>query len=126
MIKNPIEWDDYELQGLSQRYKVSREVILRRLLILGRTTPEFYRLKRRQFKEEYKKLADKKAAGFAPPHRMALSNAGPSFTRLVLNSYYQENITAGDLSDFLSVKLKHMGKIEREAMGLSAEFGVFD
>jgi len=117
------EWDDEEIHELSQKYKVSREVMLRRLLILGRTTSQFYRIKRQQFKKDYKKMLRRKTEGFAPPHRKAISNAGPAFTRLVLNSYYQENITAGDLSDFLNVKLKHMGKIERETMGSSPEFG---
>lgn len=119
------EWADEEIYKLSHKYKVSREVMLRRLLILGRTTPDFYRIKRQQFEKEYLKMLDRKTEGFAPPHRKAISNAGPTFTRLVINSYYQENITAGDLSDFLSVKLKHMGKIEMETMGFSAEFGAF-
>lgn len=118
-------WPDDEIFTLSKKYSVSREVLLRRLLIVGRTSPEFYKAKRRQFQEEYRRLPEKRSSGFAPPYRKALSNAGPTFTRLVLNNYYQENITSSDLSDFLSVKLKHMGKIEREVMGVTAEFGAF-
>jgi Zn-dependent peptidase ImmA (M78 family) len=118
-------WDDGDIITLSKKYSVSREVLLRRLLILGRTTPDFYKVKRRQFKEEYKRLPEKRSEGFVPPYRKALSNAGPAFTRLVLNSYYQENITSSDLSDFLGVKLKHMGQIEREVMGITSEFGAF-
>jgi Zn-dependent peptidase ImmA (M78 family)/DNA-binding XRE family transcriptional regulator len=118
-------WSDDEILTLSKKYSVSREVLLRRLLIVGKPTPDFYRAKRRQFQKEYRRLSERQPDGFVPPYRKALSNAGPTFTRLVLNSYYQENITSSDLSDFLSVKLKHMGKIEREVMGVTAEFGAF-
>ena len=50
--------------------------------------------------------------------------AGPGFVRLVLDSYYNERITASDLADFLGVRLKHMPKIEEAVFGRRVEFGV--
>jgi hypothetical protein len=44
----------------------------------------------------------------------AISKAGQFFSRLVLDSYHNERITAGDLSDYLDVKLKHLPSIEHE------------
>ena len=117
------EWSNREILELAKTYRVSREVLLRRLLICGRTTREFYQEKRRDLMKEFEASGKKKKGGFAPPYRIALSTAGPLFTRLVLRSYYQENITSRDLSDFLNVKLKHVSRIEKEVMGFS-EFGV--
>lgn len=117
------EWSDKEIRGLARQYRVSREVLLRRLLIWRRITDEFYQKKIREYKEEYETRRERPRAGFPPPYRSAISSAGRLFIRLVLENYYQENITASDLSDFLNIRLKHMGQIEREVMGYSLEFG---
>jgi len=103
---------------LAQRNRVSREVIMRRLLVLGRTTETFYRRKRRELRAEFQAqqeeaLQKPQHRGFAPPDRLAVSTAGPFFVRLVLNSYHQEKITSNALSSFLEVRLKHIPKIER-------------
>ena len=55
------EWPDSLLKDLANQFMVSREVILRRLLELGRTTQAFYRKKRKQFIKEY---AAHRAPGF--------------------------------------------------------------
>lgn len=105
-----VEWSDTEIASLARGFWVSREVIVRRLLVVGRTNEEFYRRKREQYQAEYQKLD--KPAGFAPPYQLALSSAGLLFARLALESYYREKITSSDLSEFLDVRLKHIPKIE--------------
>lgn len=118
-------WPDEVIASLAHRYRVSREVVVRRLLILGRTTESFYRKKREalqaEFEAQQKEALQKKALGLAPkgfvtPDRIAVSTAGPFFVRLVLNSYHQEKITSNDLSSFLEVRLKHIPKIERAVL----------
>ena len=116
-------WSDEELGELATRYGVSREVLLRRLLICGRTTEAFYRQKRKQFQLEYEAQAKRAVGGFAPPDRMAISSAGPTFVRLVLSSYHQDHITASDVSDLLEVRLKHLSKIETAVFGKTAKAG---
>lgn len=106
------DWTDAEIRALADRFGCSREVVLRRLLICGRTTEEFYQVKRRHLLEELKGEEARRAGGFAPPYRMVVSGAGPFFVRLVLNNYYQGNITASDVSEFLGARLKHLRKIE--------------
>jgi Zn-dependent peptidase ImmA (M78 family) len=116
-----MQWSDDEIALLAQRFRVSREAFLRRLLVLGKTTEDFYRKKRKdlqaQHEAQQEEIEQRKAlgietGGFAPPDRMAVSKAGPFFVRLVLDSYHQEKITANDLSSFLEVRLKHIPKIE--------------
>jgi Zn-dependent peptidase ImmA (M78 family)/DNA-binding XRE family transcriptional regulator len=112
------EWPDRDLKALADRYGVSREVILRRLLIHNRITEHFYRSKRTQWYEEYAaREENERREGFAPPHRKAISTAGPLFVQLVLQNYYRENITASDVAEFLGVRLKHLERIESEVMG---------
>lgn len=112
-------WSDKEISLLARRYWVSQEVLVRRLLICGLTTTEFYKEKRAEFAAR-RKPSDK---GFAPPAQMAISAAGHAFVRLVLDNYYRENITSSDVADFLNVKLKHLGKIEQKVIGHSVLFG---
>ncbi len=119
------EWPDEVIAALAHRYRASREVVIRRLLILGRTSEAFYRKKRDELRAEFEaqqeEALQKKALGLAPkgfvtPDRIAVSTAGPFFVRLVLNSYHQEKITSNDLSSFLEVRLKHIPKIERAVL----------
>lgn len=115
------EWSEEEIVKLARRYRASREVLLRRLLICDRITREFYQEKRREYEEQREE--ERPTGGFLPPDREAISKVGSLFIRLVLNNYYSENITASDVSDFLNVRLKHMGKIERAVMGHVTAFG---
>jgi Zn-dependent peptidase ImmA (M78 family)/DNA-binding XRE family transcriptional regulator len=119
-------WHDDELLALARRYEVSQEAMLRRLLILGRTSQKFYQAKRNELVEIYAQQKDDtdSEGRFAPPDRLAVATAGKGFVRLVLDSYYNERITASDLSDFLGVRLKHMSKIEQAVFDRGIEFGV--
>jgi Zn-dependent peptidase ImmA (M78 family) len=111
-------WPDHEVAELARSYHVSQEVIVRRLLVCGLTTDEFYQQKRAQWRQ-YKRPS---SSGGPQPYRRVISTVGTPFIRLVLTNYYQENITARDVSDFLNVRLKHLGRIEREVMGTNVEF----
>jgi len=123
------QWSNGEIQFLTQRYRVSREAVVRRLLALGKTTEDFYRRKRKELQAEFEAQQDEiqqrkalglETGGFAPPHRLAVSTAGPLFVRLVLESYHQEKITANDLSSYLEVRLKHISKIEHTVLGATS------
>lgn len=107
-----VEWANNELAQLVNRYNANREVILRRLLTFGRTTSRFYQRKREEFQREYAAYK-KPTKGFALPHQKTLANIGNLFANLVLSSYYQDKITASDLSDLLEIKLQHIPKIEQ-------------
>lgn len=120
----PTSWADDDISSLAHRYSVGRETIVRRLLILGRTTEGFYRRKRQQYQKEFDRLKRRQAqrraerreqeSGGPMPSRMTVSTAGPLFTRLVLEAYQQEKITGSDLSDYLDIRFNHLSKVEEE------------
>jgi Zn-dependent peptidase ImmA (M78 family) len=105
------EWADEDLAALAREYAVSREAVLRRLLILGRTTEGFYRGKRLEFAEAGVRRAGDQD-GFVPPFRQALNRMGRVYAKGVLESFYEGRVSASDLSRYLGLKLRHLADFE--------------
>lgn len=105
-------WADEDLAALAREYSVSREVVLRRLLIVERTTERFYREKRRQYAAEAAAREAGEEGGFVPPFRQALNRMGRIYAKGVLESFYEGRISASDLSRYLGLKLKHLPDFE--------------
>ena len=105
-------WADEDLAALAREYSVSREAILRRLLILDRTTDRFYREKRRQFAAEAAAREADNEGGFVPPFRRALNRMGRLYAKGVLEGFYEGRVSASDLSRHLGLKLKHLSEFE--------------
>lgn len=118
-VRSPREWGDSTLQRLADQFAVSREVMLRRLLILGRATDDFYERKREEYLAQYRAVAaqTREREGFAPLFRVVVRDNGREYTRLVLEAFDRERITPADVSDYLGVRLKHLediaGAVER-------------
>lgn len=108
-------WSDVTLAALAGRFSVSREVILRRLLTLDRTTQEFYRQKRTEWMQAFEALQtkNKESSGFVPQHVKALAAVGPTFATWVLDCYRQERISPTDAAQYFGVKIKHLSEIEK-------------
>jgi Zn-dependent peptidase ImmA (M78 family) len=105
------EWEDWKILELSKYYSVSREVILRRLLENGKTSIEFYRIKRKEYSKPPEK--EKEGGGFLPPYKRILRDNGSKFTALSISAYHNEKISSLDLSRILGgIKLKHIPSIE--------------
>jgi Zn-dependent peptidase ImmA (M78 family) len=114
-VHRPAEWEEETIRQLAARFAVSREVVLRRLLILERTTEAFYQRKRAEYLDEYNARAaaeaEEETGGFAPFFRLVVRNNGRRYTQLVLEALKREQITAADVSDYLGVRLKHLENI---------------
>ena len=110
-------WSDAEIQSLSRKFGGSREALLVRLLFLGRTSEKFFYKKRDEYRAEYAKWREQRKEGFAPPHVISLSSAGPLFTNLVIENFNREHITASDVSDYLQIRVKHLPEIQRDYDG---------
>lgn len=108
------KWTDDELGELSRKYKVSLEVVLRRLLTLELTTDVYYDSFRRRQLEKFRDMEVKPKKGFVEPYRKPILASGKTFVRIVLDAFGREIITSSDVSEFLDVKMKHLSDIERE------------
>lgn len=116
-------WTMEELDHLARHFSVSRYVILRRLLTVGRTTPVHYRAVSAQLDQEQQQARDKprgESAGGPPPSVMAVRNLGRPFVRLVLDAYAQDRIALATASDYLGVKIRHLRRIESLVFGREA------
>jgi Zn-dependent peptidase ImmA (M78 family) len=108
-----VSWSDEELAVLSRHFGGSREAALVRLMALGLTSITFYRKQRDVFLKLFAEQR-RQQKGFAPPHQIALSSAGPTFTGLVIESFNRERITASDVSDYLQIRLKHLAEVQKD------------
>jgi Zn-dependent peptidase ImmA (M78 family)/transcriptional regulator with XRE-family HTH domain len=104
------DWTDERLIPLARAFKVSREVVLRRLLILGLTTQTHYERKRREWAEARRSMPKKK--GFrASPARTSFSERGAPLVSMLAESYSQGNLTFADLTDYLGVRGSQVEKV---------------
>lgn len=116
------EWDERTLHTLAERFAVSQEVVVRRLLILARTTENFYEQRRAVYQAQYQARAvrQQEREGFAPLPRVVVRDHGRRYTRLVLDALERAYITEADVSEYLGVRLKHLDEIA----GVVQESGV--
>lgn len=105
------QWEEEDLQQMSRQFKVSREVILRRLLTLGRTSESFYKHKREEWEQKLRQQTRRKGGRRVPAKQCVRQNGVP-FTSLVLESARREKITYRDVSDYLCVGLKYLPAVE--------------
>ncbi len=105
-------WSDDELSELARHYWVSREVLLRRLLIIRKTSEAFYQQKRDELRLRQQQDEEEIGSGFLVPPRGAIRSVGKPFARLVLGAYYEDTITLSDVSELLGVRVKHVPAIE--------------
>jgi len=101
------EWLSDELGQLARRFCVSREVILRRLLSLGKTTNAFY--KDYRDRQDYGEPATAKGGDYC---RNKIAKNGGLFLNLVLQGYYQEKLTASSFWDYTQIKVSNLPKLE--------------
>lgn len=129
------QWDEDLIRALSRRYRVSRETIVRRLVVARYATREFYERKREEYQQEYaavekaaalKRQRDKeqgKEGGGLAPSTRVVSESGRMFVRLVLESYRRDNINTSDVADYLDVRIKHLDKIAQAVEHPTLELG---
>jgi Zn-dependent peptidase ImmA (M78 family) len=110
---NPKEakWSQTELAGLARQFCVSQEVILRRLLTLGKTSNSYYL----EFRNS-QNFSRKKATG-GNPYRNVIAKNGVLFLNLALQGFHQEKITASSLWDFIHIKISKLPKLEQMLYG---------
>jgi len=112
-------WTNEDLSAVARAFGVSAEATLRRLLTFGRTTVGFYREKRQEFLARYERQAQEQKERGGGPDRptTVLASFGPSFTKLLLQTYYEKRITLSELSGYLNLKVPYIPRLENAVYG---------
>ena len=103
-------WEDEAVSELARRYKVSREVILRRLLDRGKITPSHYQTKAHEWTMDYRR---KKGSGGGDYYAKQAVYLGDKFLGLAFGRYYQGLYTREQLADYLDVKVNSVAGLEQ-------------
>ena len=116
MIKNKYyrALDDSNIHDLAKYFGVSHEVVLRRLVFLTRLDADFYKQWRKQ-QENYWKEAGQPKGNFGVEHsyvRKILSSQGQAYIETVLSAYSENLVNLSEVSEYLSVKVKHVSEIQ--------------
>ena len=115
-VASPREtWGDEVLTKLARRYQVSREVILRRLVLLGYASAEFYEQRRERFLREYEQRSG--GGGAVPYERRVVNAFGTAFVERVLDAYHERRISLSSVAGLLDVRVRHLRGIEEEVFG---------
>jgi Zn-dependent peptidase ImmA (M78 family) len=113
------EWSGDELKSIAGALGVSRHALLLRLVTLKRASWNHYREWAEVFADEARQAVEERAQDKRPVAIkrpiMLMSWNGRGFTRLVLQSYYDQRITLNDVSSYLGAKVKHIPELERAA-----------
>lgn len=106
------------LKTLSNRYKVSKAMLLLKMLKLGYIKKTDYDAILARFKKEElkpKKEGEEVTGGGIPSEIRCLSEVGNKFVSLVANNYDRDYITYTDALNYLSIKSKSFDKVLSKA-----------
>jgi len=98
------------LQELSKKFKVSQKAILTRLRTLDLIEYDVYRRKSLTLRKQYVGILER--GGFMTPPQRCLQGKGKRFISFILQGKERGIITTEDVIEYLSVKLKHLDKIQ--------------
>lgn len=101
---------DPQLQRIAKDFKVSQEVILRKLVDLDLTSQSYYLDKRKQWLAVGPKTRKNKGGDH---FNIKLSKLGHYYSSLVLKNMYTGKISRYQASEFLSTKINYIPKIEK-------------
>ena len=107
-----LEMLEEELSRISKSFHVSSEVIMRRLLTLGKISRHNYEMYRNHQLAKYKNIPER-TGGAAPYYNRLLNTSGEHFARTAFMAYYEQKITRAELASVLTnCDTKHLAKIE--------------
>jgi len=95
---------------IAEKYSVSKEVILRRLLDRKLVTEEYYKEKAEEWNQEY--LRTKTTAGGGNYYLTKLSYLGSGFAQLAFENYHRGRLTKPQLAHHLNVNSRNVDRLE--------------
>jgi len=110
-------YDDQWFSATADRYHVSREVILRKLLDRGLIDDRRYREKADQWIRESR---EREARGGGNYYATQATYLGQKFLDLAFSRYYQGRCTLEQLADYLNVRVQSIPGLEQRALKAAA------
>lgn len=107
------DWN--ETRRVADRFKVSQEVILRRLLTLNTLTEAAYTRARKHLLD-LDRPVKRRAKGGPSPDLRTVWTLGRPFVRSVLGALHQQRITLSSASDYLDVKVRWLPQIRERVI----------
>lgn len=104
--------DEEAIEKLAARYKVSREVILRRLRDRDLVSRDFYREMVNKWNSEYFVLKKSKKSKGGNWFATQATYLGQRYLTLAFSKYYQGKATAYQLADYLNIRQKNLSGLE--------------
>jgi Zn-dependent peptidase ImmA (M78 family) len=98
------------ISEIADKYSVSREVILRRLLEHGEVTNEYYEQKSAEWNKDY--LSREKSTSGGNYYLTRLSYLGEGFTKLAFDNYYRGRLSRPELGRHLNMNSRNLQKLE--------------
>ena len=110
------DYDDTAIGKLASHYKVSRPVILLKLIDRRLLKPLDYKTKTRKWKQEHEfkleKAAESKRSGGGDYYNTRAAYLGYRFLELAFGKYHQGGCSIEELSEHLNVKVKNLPGLE--------------
>jgi len=106
--------DDEAISRVADAYKVSREVILRRLLDTGGITSEYYEQKASVWTDEYLSQPSKGSGGNY--YLTTAAYLGDKYMRLAFRRFYEGTISLYELADHLGIRATSVPGLEQRVL----------
>jgi len=103
------EWPENFLKDIAWDFKVSKEVILRRLWILDLTSKEYYDKKHKEWESKYKEPFGK---GKRDEIKICLQERGKKYISMAFDAYERKKIDMVGLADSLGVTSDKISKVK--------------
>lgn len=103
------EWPENLLKDIARDFKVSKEVILRRLWILGLTSKDYYLQKHKEWKSKYKGPFRR---GRKDEIKICLQERGKKYISMVFDAYERRKIDNMGVADYLGVTSDKISRVK--------------
>jgi Zn-dependent peptidase ImmA (M78 family)/DNA-binding XRE family transcriptional regulator len=119
-IESSYNWTLSELSSVSQRFGVSSEALLLRLISLGKANWVTYERRREEFRFEYdsviaaRRLRRVQGRGGANYYRTKARDIGHGYAVTVLEAYGNQVLSSRDVADLLNIKFGQISKLQAE------------
>ena len=108
------EWSDRDIREISEHFKVSQEVVYRRLATIGTLSESRYEQKREELLSDFKEYSKgkKKKKIVVPQYRKIISQNGRTYVTFILEKLHANRITLASAADYLDTNSRHISNVE--------------